>query len=136
MRTRAWIGLAAGALLILSAAAHSLLGWPELAAELEKLAPSADLTRALAIGWHFGGVAMLGFGAIVVDSFLRALRGREVDWRPARVVGLTYLVFGAGALAATGGNLFFLVFLVPGLLILFGARGAGRPGEAGLRRPG
>lgn len=128
-RTRTWLGLAAGALLILSAAAHSLLGWPELAGELAKLAPSADLARALAVGWHFGGVAMLGFGAVVVDSFVRALRGRNVDWRPARIVGLTYLAFGAGALAATGGRPFFLLFLVPGLVILAAARD-GRP-EAG-----
>ncbi len=129
MHTRAWFGLAAGALLILSAAAHSLLGWPELAAELGKLAPPPDLARALAVGWHFGGVAMLGFGAVVVDSFIRALRGREVDWRPARIVGLAYLAFGAGALAATGGRPFFLLFLVPGMVILAAARD-GRP-EAG-----
>ena len=130
-RTRAGLGLAAGALLMLSAAAHSLMGWPELTRELGKLAPSADLARALAVGWHFGGVAMLGFGAIVVDSFVRALRGRDVDWRPARIVGLAYLAFGAGALVATGGRPFFLVFVVPGLLILAAARGAGRESRQG-----
>jgi len=113
--------MAAGALLMLSAAAHSLLGWPELARELAKLAPSADLARALAIGWHFGGVAMLGFGALVIQGFARALRGRAVDWRPVRVVGLTYVLFGAGALVATGGRPFFLIFLMPGLLILAAA---------------
>jgi len=131
MRTRAWFGLAAGALLILSAAAHSLLGWPELSRELAQLAPSADLARALAIGWHFGGVAMLGFGALVVDTFARGLRGRAVDLRPVRFVGLTYLAFGAGALVATGGRLFFLIFLIPGLAILAAAGGARRQ-----RRPG
>ena len=131
MRTRAWFGLAAGALLILSAAAHSLLGWPELSRELAKLAPSADLARGLAIGWHFGGVAMLGFGALVVDAFARSLRGRSVDWRPTRLVGLTYLAFGAGALMATGGRLFFLLFLIPGLVILAAATGATpRPGPS------
>ncbi len=121
MRTRAWFGLAAGALLILSAAAHSLLGWPELARELAKLAPPEDLVLALAIGWHFGGVAMLTFGALVVQGFGRALRGRAADWRPVRVVGLAYVVFGAGALVATGGRPFFLIFLMPGLLILAAA---------------
>jgi hypothetical protein len=133
MRTRAWLGLAAGGLLILSAAAHSLLGWPELSHELAKLAASADLTRALAIGWHFGGVAMVALGAVVVDGFAGALRRRAVDWRAVRVVGLTYFAFGAGALVATGGRLFFLIFLLPGLVILAAAPRGGRGGLSSAR---
>lgn len=97
----------------LSALPHSLAGWPALATQLQEAGVAADLVTGLSIGWHFGGAAMLVCGALVVHAFLP----RTAPGAPAPLaVGLAYLAFGAWALAVTGGDPFFAVFLVPGTL--------------------
>ena len=60
-RARSILGIVAGVLMIASAAAHSLLGWPQLRAELVKARAPGDLVQGLAMGWHFGGAAMVTF---------------------------------------------------------------------------
>ena len=87
-RWRIVLGLVAGVLFVASAAAHSLLGWKALAAELAKVPVPPDLVRGLAIGWHFGGAAMLAFGVIVILLFLEARRNSAVSLRPALVIGI------------------------------------------------
>ena len=120
-RVRTLLGFAAGAILVLSSAAHSLLGWPQIAAALAKTSAPPDLVRGLAIGWHFGGVAMLLFGILVILLFAEARKGRPVSLRPALLIGGAYAVFGIGALAVSGVDPFFLVFIVPGLLLVAAA---------------
>lgn len=115
---RSPLGVAAGAFLVLSSAAHSLLGWPEMAAALAKTAASPDLVRGLAAGWHFGGVAMLVFGVLVVQLFLRARKDESVSLGPALLIGGAYAAFGLGALAISALNPFFLVFIVPGTVLV------------------
>ena len=127
-RLRAILGIIAGVLMLLSAAAHSLLGWKALSAELAKTNAPADLVQGLAAGWHWGGAAMVGFGGIVLWLFARGLRGLPVDVTPARIISVLYLVFGAGAIATTG-DPFFMVFIVPGLLLAIASFGRG--GAAG-----
>ena len=113
-------GLTAGILVLLSSAAHSLLGWKQLSGELAKTNAPADLVRGLAIGWHFGGAAMVAFGIIAVTLCGGALRGRAVSAFPLKVIGGVYLLFGVAALVASGGEPFFAIFIVPGLLLLWG----------------
>ncbi len=120
---RAIAGLAAGILMIASAAAHSLLGWKALAAELTAAGATGDLVRNLAMGWHFGGVAMLVFGLLALELFLPAWRGGVVATAPARLVGAAYALFGVVAMAMSDWNPFFLVFFVPGALLVFAASG-------------
>lgn len=122
-RGRVVAGVAAGVWLLLSAAAHSLLGWKALTAELAKAGVPAELERSLAIGWHFGGVAMLAFGGIVLTGLVSARRGKAGALAAPRLVGWTCLAFGLGAMAATGGNLFFLVFILPGALLAVATAG-------------
>src|SRR5262245_16898480 len=97
-RFRSILGLVAGAFMILSSAAHSLLGWKLLRAELEKGSASGELITSLALGWHFAGAAMLAFGFIVVALFRHRFQGIDVNVKPAIVIGLTYVVYGACAL--------------------------------------
>lgn len=129
-RFRATLGVVAGVLMLASSAAHSLLGWPALAAELAKVNAPADLVRGLAVGWHFGGASMLGFACVVLWVFVRALRAAPVSTMPARIVTVLYLAFGAGALAVTR-DPFFMVFIVPGVLLAIASFGrenfSGRP---------
>jgi len=124
-RWRTVLGLIAGALLILSSAAHSLLGWRVQLAGLEAVKAPADLILGLGLGWQFAGVAMLAFGVIVVMLVVAAGRGRPVSLRPVLVIGLAYTVYGIWAMIASGLEPFFLVFVVPGVLLL--AAAVGRP---------
>jgi hypothetical protein len=116
-RLRIGLGMLAGLLLILSSAAHSLLGWKQLKAALESTHAPADLVTGLSIGWHFAGVAMLAFGVIVLFTYREALARRPVSLRPVGFIALVYLVFGVWALKVSDLNPFFLVFIVPGLML-------------------
>lgn len=115
-RTRSILGILAGVLMIASAVAHSLLGWPQLRAGLAQSQVPGDLVQGLAIGWHFGAAAMVTFAAIVLWVFFRRLQARAAPLAPPSIISAAYLAFGAGALAVTG-DPFFLVFIVPGLLL-------------------
>ena len=114
---RAPIGLIAGVLLVLSSAAHSLLGWKQLGAALAAAGAPADLVTGLSIGWHFAGVAMLVFGCIVIATFLDVRRRRPVSLRPVALIAAAYLLFGVWALGVSDLNPFFLVFVIPGIML-------------------
>jgi hypothetical protein len=122
-KARAVLGLIAGAFLILSSGAHSFLGWKGLRAQLAAAQVPADLVQGLMLGWQFGGVAMLAFGLIVVATFAKGLRGEAVSMLPPAVIGAAYLAFGLGALLAIELNPFFLVFILPGVLLVGAATG-------------
>lgn len=123
MKTRAILGLVGAAMLLLSAAAHSLLGWPSVRQRLAAANAPADLVFSMQVGWHFGGVAMLAFAVVTGELFLRRLRGEPASTLPAVVVAAAYLAFGAWALLASGFEPFFLVFIVPALLLVAAATG-------------
>jgi hypothetical protein len=123
-RLDAGLGIAAGTILLASSVLHSLMGWPGLSIALGKIGAPADLITGLRIGWHFAGAAMLAFGFIVLSSFIACLRGRTVSLLPAAVIAAIYVVFGAWALVVSDFEPFFLVFVVPGLLLAVAARGA------------
>ncbi len=115
-RWRIALGLVVGVFFLASAAAHSLLGWKELGAGLSKVSAPRDLATGLALGWHFGGAAMVAFGVIVLSLFLEARRSPAVSLRPALVIGVVYVVFGDAAFFLGGFNPFFFVtFVLPGL---------------------
>jgi len=120
--------------MIASSAAHSLLGWKELRGALERSGAPPDLILDLGLGWHFGGAAMLTFGGIVVALFTQRLRGTHVSMMPAIVVGATYVLFGAAALVVSRFNPFFLVFLVPGLMLLIASVSSRVSREETMRR--
>ncbi|HKV08794.1 MAG TPA: hypothetical protein VJ725_11685 [Thermoanaerobaculia bacterium] len=115
---RAALGLLAGIVMVLSSAAHSLLGWKQFQAALEELQAPSDLIFGLAVGWHFGGVAIFTFGCIAIVVFASVLRGRAVSLLPTALIAIAYMVFGIGALAMSK-NPFFFIFIVPGLMLAF-----------------
>lgn len=113
-------GVLGALLILLSAPAHSLGGWPELEAQLAGVNAPADLVRALQIGWHFAGVAMAAFGLILLVLFRSRAQGTAGTVIPAWTIGGLYLLFGITAFAASGFDPFFFVFIVPGGLVLIG----------------
>jgi hypothetical protein len=116
-RRRDVIGLIAALMIIVSSGAHTILGWRGMRGELAAARVPGDLMLGLQIGWQFGGAAMLTFGVVLFAIFRQRLRGANGSLLLPRAVALTYLLFGAWALAATGGDLFFLVFLIPGAFL-------------------
>jgi hypothetical protein len=120
-RGRLVLGLIGGIIMLVTSAAHSLLGWPQLRRSLTDANTPADLIVGLSIGWHFAGLAMLVFGALTILLFADALRLRPVSLRPVLLIGLAYLVFGTWSLTVSSLDPFFLAFLLPGILLLLGA---------------
>jgi len=114
---RAGLGLGVGVFLILSGFAHTFLGGPAMGAGMAHAMVPPDLARGLMVGWVFGGVAMLVFGGQVVFTYWRALRGESISVFPVLLVALGYLVFGSWALVFSRFDLFFLVFLIPAVLL-------------------
>ncbi len=115
-QVRSMLGLLAGAILVLSSAAHSVLGWRQMQSGLAATNVPPDLVQGIRVGWLFGGVAILTFGCIALAVFANVLRGRPVSLLPTALIALTYLWFGAWALV-TSGNPFFYIFVVPGFML-------------------
>jgi uncharacterized membrane protein YhaH (DUF805 family) len=99
------------------------MGGKAMASQMEAAHVPLDLSRGLLVGWHFGGVAMFAFGIIAVTVFAKRLRGESVSALPAVVIGLAYLGFGIWALAISGLNPFYIIFIVPALMLLAGSSG-------------
>ena len=110
------LGLLAGAILALSSAAHSILGWKQMQSSLAGTNAPPDLVQGLRIGWLFGGVAILTFGCVALAVFASRLRGRMVSLLPTGIMALAYLAFGIWALV-TSGDPFFYIFIVPGAML-------------------
>jgi len=120
-RLRCVAGLLAAVWLILSSAMHSILGWKQLRGDLTALKVPAELMLGLKAGWQFAGIAMLAMGIIALAVLLKRYRGVDVSAFPLVVIGAAYTLFGAWALFASGWDLFFLIFLIPGVVLLLAA---------------
>jgi len=126
-RARLILGVIAGLMLLASSAAHSILGWRSLAEQLANTNVSSDLLTGLRIGWMFGGAAMVVLGFVAVTTFVDRLRGGKAPLSHVIAIAVVYMAFGAWAIAASGGDLFFLgVFVVPGALLGIAANGHDR----------
>ncbi|GLC28570.1 hypothetical protein [Roseisolibacter agri] len=120
-RLRPVLGLAVGVVLVVSSAMHSLMGWPGLHAALVAADTPSDLIAGLRIGWHFGGAMILTLGLVSLWSFAQRLRGRAVSLQALRAFAAAYALFGAYALVTGDLNPFFLIFVVPGVLLFVAA---------------
>lgn len=115
------LALAASLAMMLSSVPHGLLGWPALQGELEAAGVSAVLQQGLRIGWLFGSAAMVIMGLVGLLAARAMPRGNPLAWQVACVVGGAYAAFGVWALAASAGDPFFAVFIVPGMALALGA---------------
>src|SRR5262245_64966586 len=106
---RSVVGIAASILILANGLMHTLFGWKAMRAALEAAGVSSELIESLGLGWTFGGVAMFGFGAIAIATFVARRDRPEVSRGPVVIVALSYLLFGFGALVATRFDPFFLV---------------------------
>ncbi len=117
MKARAILGFLAALLLIASAFAHAFLGWPPFQSLLKQAGVEAEATAALEVGWYFGSLAMLAFGAIVFLAAARAIRGEQAANGSLWIIGAAYTLYGVVAYVARDFNPHFLLFVVTGLLV-------------------
>ncbi len=117
VKTRAILGLLAGLLLIASAGGHAFLGWPPFRTLLEQAGVDADAVAALSVGWYFGSVAMLAFGAIVLLAAVQAMRGERAANGSLWIIAAAYAGFGLTVYVLRDFNPHFLLFVVTGLLV-------------------
>jgi hypothetical protein len=117
MKIKSVLGLVAGAFLILSAGAHSIIGWKAQSEQLAQTNAPPDLVQGLRMGWLFGGPVMLVLGILCIATFLRRFRGEAAPLLAPVLISIAYIAFAAFAAISTGGDPFFLLFLVPGVLL-------------------
>ena len=117
MKFKSVLGIIAGVILILSAFAHSVLGWKAMGEQLAKTNAPADLVQGLQIGWIFGGVVMIVFGILAISTFVKRFRGEQASTFAPALISIAYLGFAAWAAVITGGDPFFMIFVVPAVLL-------------------
>lgn len=118
MSTR-WIAVG-GVLSIVLAFPHALLGWPAIAGELVRSGVDPDRVAGIAVGWHFGSVAMTALGLVLLAA-ARSVPTSAWAFRATLAVGAAYVAFGVGAVLYRSPRPQFLAFVVLGALILGGA---------------
>lgn len=117
-------GYVSATVLVLGGLAHALGGWPPMSSALRESGVDADLAGALAVGWFFGSVSMLTFGAIVSVSARRSSRG--IGALPGVwLIAAAYAGFGCAAFLLRHFNPHFLIFIFSGLLVASHAALAG-----------
>jgi hypothetical protein len=117
VKAKSVLGLVGGAFLILSAFAHSLLGWKAMSEQLAMTNAPPDLVEGLRMGWVFGGPVMLVFGILSISVFFKRFRGQPASTFAPALIAVAYLGFAAWARVVTGGDPFIVLFLVPGALL-------------------
>jgi hypothetical protein len=126
-RARLILGIIAGIMLLASSGAHTFLGWKSLSEQLADTNAPPALVAGLHIGWTFGGAAMVILAFVVLTTFIDRLRGGRAPLSHVIAIAVVYMAFGAWAIAASGGDLFFLgVFVIPGALLGIAANGHDR----------
>ncbi len=123
IKARAIAGVTGGLLLVVSSAAHTFAGWPQLRGVLTGAGVDPAIVGALAVGWVFGSVSMLAFGVIVLRAGIRMARGREFDRAPVIVIGSIYALFGVVAFLSRALNPHFLLFILNGALVAWAGSG-------------
>jgi len=116
MKTTA-LGFLTGTLMLLSAVAHGLLGWPPFSGILAGAGLADNVIGALAVGWYFGSAAMLVFGGIVLRQAIRHHARKTIQAAPLWLIAVMYLAFGLIAFVARDFNPHFLLFVLTGLLV-------------------
>lgn len=117
------IGLIGSALLLVSGVAHLVLGWPAVRAELTATHVPADVTDVIMLGWQFGGLAMIVLSGLMGNHFLRRWNDAARSRFSPVLVGTAYVLFGSWAIGWVGFQPFYLIFIIPGLLLVFAALG-------------
>jgi hypothetical protein len=119
-RLRAMVLLLAGLLLSAGSAVHAFLAWPHLRGDLVRDHASPGLVGALSLGWHFGSVAMLAFGLVVLSAGIAVWRGDRVSTSPLWIIAVACIAFGLAGFSLYGHSPHLLGFALLGALVASG----------------
>lgn len=106
--------LVTGLLIFIGGFAHSLLGWPAVAAGLTGASVDRSLMGGLFMEWNFAAGAMLVMGAVVILLYGDMRRSASASLRNGLLVGALYALFGVAGTIRRFPNPHFLVFLAVG----------------------
>ena len=120
-RGRAVLAFVAAAILVLTGAVHVIFGWPAMTQAFATTNAPPALVQGLAVPWHFAGLSMISFGVIVALTIRRAMRRPNESLTSVIVIGALYVLFGGLGMAATRGDPTFVMFLVPGVMLVAAA---------------
>jgi len=115
------LGFVLAAFLIVSSFMHSVLGWRSLSGQLRGAHAPEELIAHLALGWHLCSAAMFTFGVILIFLYAKFLRDRATPLWVAQSIALFYVGYGIWAQVQSHNSFFAVMFIVPGLLLLFAA---------------
>jgi len=113
-------GSVAALVMILSGLVHSTVGWREVNRALRGTNIPPAVRDGLAVPWHFTGLSMVAFGLIVAVVLWRARSG-GVSTAVLLIVGSVWLLVGAAGMLTIKADATFLLFLIPGFLVLAAA---------------
>ena len=65
----------------------------------------------------FGGPVMIVFGILCLNTFLKRFRGQPASTFAPVVISIAYLAFSVWAAVITGGDPFFVIFVIPAVLL-------------------
>lgn len=118
MKIKSVFGLLGGVILVLSAGAHAIMGWKAMSEQLALTNAPAALVQGLQVGWVFGGVVMLVLGSLCINTFAKRFKGQHASTLAPVLIAIAYLGFAAWAAITTGGDPFFMIFVVPAVLLV------------------
>jgi hypothetical protein len=121
---RTILGFVVAVFLIISSFLHSILGWKRISSQLRDAHAPEELTANLALGWHLSGAAMFTFGVILIVLFAKFLKNRATPLWPGQGIAIFYACFGIWALVESRNPFFAIMFITPGVLLLFAASGS------------
>jgi hypothetical protein len=102
----------------LGAFGHGLVGVVPVRAAIETSSLPAHIVRVLWIVWYFVSGCMLAFGALLFWAWPRLADGASSRSGAALAVGILYTVTGIASYAYSGGDPFWLLFLVQGVVVV------------------
>jgi hypothetical protein len=111
------LGIGTALLILASACAHALLGWPAIEESFRGASVDSGLLAALAIGWYFGSASMAAFSLVVGLQAVNRLRKVPVSTGSLWPIAAMYVLFGSIAMVARNLNPHFILFVVTGLLV-------------------
>ena len=121
----------AAIVITLGAFGHGFVGVIPIRDAIEASTLPLDVTRPLWIVWYGTSLSMITYGALLFWAWPALKAGSSSRSVPALIVGVFYLLTGVGAYVYSGGDGFWIMFIVLGMLAIGTTLFLGRGRDAG-----
>lgn len=124
--------LVVGVLIGLGALGHSFLGRLAVDAELGKFPIEPNVSTMLYFTWYFIGGCFALFGLTIIVAWYRLKKGEVTLLFVTALIGILFLATGVGGFLYRRGDLFMLVFVIEGALVLWASLVLRRSGQVSV----